>query len=182
MSAVFGSQPFEANDAVRNALHLQIALVRREIIEQQHRAAPAGKELLQREHLPPVAQRIRCQQLKLGERVQHHPRWLPLFDISEDPFRRVSEFYLGGVKHRVLLCRIEGFFGGRQLAHEDAVQRPAMRPSDDPRFLFGLRERYVQGPFPAVYPFEQELHRQCRLSRAGHAFKKVQPVRGQAAV
>ncbi len=56
LGAVFGIQLLEQNDAVRDALHLQVVIGRGHVVEQHHRAIASGEELLQREDLPAIPQ------------------------------------------------------------------------------------------------------------------------------
>ena len=59
---------------MRDALQLQVVLGRRAVVEQQHGAVAAGEELLEREDLAAVAQRVAGQQPQLRERVEHDAR------------------------------------------------------------------------------------------------------------
>ena len=52
---------------VCETVKLEIALDRAFVIEQQNRRFPAGKELLDRQNLPPEAKWLACQQSHLGE-------------------------------------------------------------------------------------------------------------------
>src|SRR5215510_3654786 len=63
VSAVFGDLLLEADHPVRDALHLQAALAGGQIIQQEHGAAATGEEVLEREHLPPVARRVPGEEL-----------------------------------------------------------------------------------------------------------------------
>ena len=71
--AVVERQLLEQDDAVRQALQLQVAAARGEVVEQEHRAVAPGEELLEREDLTAIAQRLARQQLHLGQRVEHDP-------------------------------------------------------------------------------------------------------------
>src|SRR6185295_4159876 len=51
---------FEQQRAMSNALHLQVMIGGSQVVEQQHRAAPAGKESFQCQDLAPVTQRVAC--------------------------------------------------------------------------------------------------------------------------
>ena len=73
-AAVVERQLLEQDDAVRQALQLQVAAARGEVVEQQHRAVAAGEELLERENLAAVAQRLARQQPHLRQRVEDDAR------------------------------------------------------------------------------------------------------------
>ena len=55
---------------MRDALHLQVVVVARHVVEQQTVQLRAGEELLEREDLPAVAQRVAGEQPQLGERIE----------------------------------------------------------------------------------------------------------------
>jgi hypothetical protein len=56
--SVFGQQLLQHEHAVRDRLHLQVAPRAGEIVEQQHGTTPPAEELLQRQQLPAVSQRV----------------------------------------------------------------------------------------------------------------------------
>ena len=49
---------FEQDDTVGDGMKLQVLRMGGQVIEQQHRALPAGEEVLESEDLAPVAQRV----------------------------------------------------------------------------------------------------------------------------
>ena len=55
-------------------MQLQVGLVRRQVVEQDDRAIAAREEMLQRQHLPAVAQRALRQQPQLGQAVENDAR------------------------------------------------------------------------------------------------------------
>ena len=57
-----------------DALHLQVVVGRREVVEQHHRAVSRREELLEGEDLPAIAQRVAGQQAQLRERVEDDAR------------------------------------------------------------------------------------------------------------
>ena len=79
-------------------------------------------------------------------------------------------------------CRLQGVFHRHQLAHEDAIQRPAMRLGDDRGFFLGFRQRNIHRLLAATHAFEQELECEGGLSRSRHAFNQVEAVRSKPAV
>ena len=56
-SAISQRAPFEHEDAMRNAVQLQIVCVRGSVVEEERRRAPIGKVLLQRKNLPSISKR-----------------------------------------------------------------------------------------------------------------------------
>ena len=66
LRAVVEPQLLQGKDAMNDAVKLQIMAVRRHIIEHQHRRMPSRQKVLQRENLPPIAQRVLRQQAHLG--------------------------------------------------------------------------------------------------------------------
>ena len=110
LRAVFGADLLEAHDAVSDALHLKVLLARRHVVEQHRRAVAADKELLERENLAAVAQRVSGEQPKLGKRIDDHARRLQFIDRLEHGLHRRTELHLRRVKHRVLFVGLEGGF------------------------------------------------------------------------
>ena len=74
LGAVLRRELLERDDAVRQALQLEVARLRRPIVEQQHGAVASDEELLQAEDLPPIPQRLARQQPHLGQRVEDDTR------------------------------------------------------------------------------------------------------------
>ena len=136
-------------------------------------------ELLERQDLPPVAQRIAGQQPQLGQRVEHQARGLQPFHVLQQLQRGLAQLHLGGVEHGVLLV-------GQQVSAVGSSSRRCSRSSDQPCERAtpsavrrcGFRQRDVQA----------RLDRWCRapsirncsasvvLPRARRAFDQVQPV------
>ena len=79
---------------MRDALQLQVGPSGGAVVEQQHGAAAAGEELLQREDLPAVAQRALRQQPQLGQRIEHHALRLDALDRVEHLVRRLGQLDL----------------------------------------------------------------------------------------
>ena len=152
-----------------------------QVVEQQHGAVAAGEELLERQDLPAVAQRVARQQPQLRERIEHHARRLDPLHVRQDRLRRLAQLHLRRVEHRVLLVRPQAVLRRDQLADRDPVERPAVRVGHLAKLLLGLRERHVQDRLAAAGALQQELQRQRGLAGAGHAFDEVQPMRREAA-
>src|SRR5713101_1868735 len=70
LRSILEIQLFEQQDAVRDALHLQIAIDRGQIIEEDHGALPGREELLEGDDLPTIPERTAGQQAQFGERVE----------------------------------------------------------------------------------------------------------------
>ena len=64
----------EADDTVGDAVELRVALVGGLVVEQQHGALALREEVLQRQDLPAVAQRLVGEQPHFREAVEHHAR------------------------------------------------------------------------------------------------------------
>ncbi len=179
LGAVLRVQLLQPHHAVRDALDLQVVGGAGQIVQQQHRAAPAGEELLEGEDLPAVAQRVAGQEAQLRERIERHARRLDPLDVRQDRLRRLAQLDFRRMEHRVLVVRPQALFRGHQLADCDAVQRPAVGGCHLAQLLLGLRQSHVEDRLAEPDALHQELHRQRRLPRAGNAFDQVQPIRGE---
>jgi hypothetical protein len=164
-----------------DALDLQVVLRGHHVVEQQHRALPAGEELLERQELPPVAQRAGGQEAQLRQRIEHHPRRLDQVDIGQDLERGLAELDLRGMEHRVLLVRLQRVVRRQHLAHLDAMQIPAVGARDALELGRRFGQRDVQHRLAPRGALAQELHRHRGLSRAGRALQQIQPVGREAA-
>ena len=155
--------------------------VGRQVVEQQDGAVAAGEELLQREDLPPVAQRVAGEQPQLRERVEHDARRLerarrPAGSAwSWSPARPRT----GGTSctaRRARACPRAAATRGRS-----TPSSPAVRRGDRAQLLVGLGQRDVEHGLARVRALEQELQRQRGLAGARHALDQVEPVARQAA-
>ena len=181
LRAVLRLRLLEQQHAVRDAAHLQVLLGRGHVVEQQHGALAVHEELLERQDLAPVAQRVAGQQPHLGQRVEHHARRLQGLDVGQHPCRRRGQLDLRGVKHRAVGVRFELGFRRRELAKGDAFEVPSVRVGDRPQFVLRLRQAHVEHRLAGPGARQQELHRQRRLARAGSAFDEVEPIAPEAA-
>ncbi len=181
LAAVFRMQLLEQYDAVRNAAHLHVVVVSRQVVEQQYRARTRREEVFQRQNLSAVSQRASREQTKLGQRVKDHALGLQPFDILENALRGLHELELRGMKHHVLLVGLELGLGRCELPHRDAVEIPAMRFGDVAQLLFRFRQRHVQHRLIIRRPGHQKLHRQRCLSGTGHPLDQEQSIAGEAA-
>ena len=139
------------------------------------------EELLQRENLAAIAQRIPGEQPQLRERVEHQARRLRPLDVGENPLRRFAELDLGRVKHRVLLIGLELGLRRSQLADRHARAIPAVGVRDGAQLFFGLGKRHVEHGLAELRARQQELHRERRLAGTRHTFDEVQAVGGKTA-
>jgi hypothetical protein len=103
LGAVVGVQLLEEDDAVRDALHLEVVVLARHVVEEEDRAVPPAEELLESEDLSPVAQRVPREQPQLRERVEHDPRRPDPLDLLEDRPGRLAELHFGGMEEGVLV-------------------------------------------------------------------------------
>ena len=96
--------------------------------------------------------------------------------------RRLAQLHLGRVEHRVLLVRLAG------CPPDGTSSRMSMPSSDQPCDVATARSSSSVSDsvtystrFAAPHALEQELQRERRLARAGHAFDQVEPMRREAA-
>ena len=180
--SVFRRKVLEADHAVREAAQLQVAVVRRAIVEQQHRAMSPDEELFQAQNLAPVSQRLPRQEPHLGKRVEHDaPRRHPVH-LGEHRFGRFGELHFRRMEKRVLIVRGEAsVFQNRQLVDRHAVEIPAVGGGHRAQFGFGFGERDVQDLFTALDAVQQELQSEGRLAASGIPFDEKQPIDRQPA-
>ena len=167
---------------MRNALDLQVVVGLRAVVEEQHRAPAAGEELLQREDLAAIAQRIAREQTQFRHRVEHDAGRLDLVHFGEDRLRGFAELDLGRVKDGIALVGLEIPLGGNDFADLHAREVPAMRGGDRAQFFLGLGKGDVEHRFAAGCSGAQELQCQRRLARTRNAFDDIKAVGRQASV
>ncbi len=170
----------QADDAVRDAVQLKVARIGRLVVEQQHGARAVREEVLQREDLAPVAQRILCQQAHLGQAVEDDAVRLDSFDLRRDAADRLAELDFGRVEDRLLGIRVAAR-AVDQLEHVDAVERPAVRRDHRLQFLCRFGQRDVEAALPGCDAGQQKSQGERRLAGAGRALEQVEAVRRQAA-
>ena len=91
---------FEHDYAVGDALQMIVLDAAGAIVEQQHGAVLSAEELLQREHLPAIAQGTLRDQPQLGQRVDHEALGTVLVHGGDQGLRGFPELHLGGVEYR----------------------------------------------------------------------------------
>jgi hypothetical protein len=168
----------EGDDAVRDAVQLEIRRLRGLVVEEQDGAVAVGEEVLQREDLPTIAQRILGQQAHLGQAVEDDPTRAQAFDLLRHRPDRLPELDLRRMKNR--LCG---------LGHEtdvvaqfldlDAIEAPSVGPDNGAKLAGGLGQRDVQPGLARGGTFHQELQTERGLARAWRAFQKIHPRGGQ---
>ena len=94
----------ELDDAVREAVELQVAFGGGLVIEEQDRAVARRKELLEGKDLAPEAQRVASEQPHLGERVEHDEPRPASLDRAEHAVDDFLELHLGGMEQGVGLA------------------------------------------------------------------------------
>ena len=95
--------------------------------------------MLDRQNLPPVAQRTLRQQPDLGKAVQHHPVRLRAIDRLEDLLGGLAQFEIGGIEQALLLLGIEQALRRQQLEYfNPLVERPAVGGRAVPQFPLGF--------------------------------------------
>ena len=104
-----------------NAVHGLVGDFGGQIVEQHHRGVEFREIVLDRENLPPIAQRTLRQQPDLGEAVEHDPARLHALDGGEDLLGRFAELEVGGIEQALLLLGIEQALRRQQLEDFDAV-------------------------------------------------------------
>ncbi|KAF1854886.1 hypothetical protein Lal_00009772 [Lupinus albus] len=169
----------EADDPVRDAVQVLVRCAGL-VVEQEDGAAARGEELLQRQDLAAVAQRILRQQAHFRQAVEHDAGRPDPVDLVHHVARRLAQLHFGGVEDRLLRIRVEHQVAG-QLEDLEAVDRPAVARGDGHQFVRRFRQRDVQPAFAARRAVEQELQAQRGLARAGRTLDEVDALRCQAA-
>ena len=171
LRAVGRRQFLQPQHAMRDAVHGLVGDIGGQVVEQHHGGVELGEVMLDRENLPPVAQRALRQQPDFGQAVQHHPVRLRAVDDLEDLLGGFAEFEVGGIQQALLLLRIQQAFRRQQFEDLDAVvERPAMGSRAVAQLALGLRQGDVEALFARLGAFEQELQRYGGLAGAGRAF------------
>lgn len=155
--AVERSQALQEDHAVRDAVELEVVDLRRAVVEEERGDVAVGKELLEREELPPVTQGALREEPDLGEGVEDDPLRLLALDDAEEALHRLPELDLRGVEERQVLFLREHLFAHELLVDGDVVERPPVRLGDGVELLDALREGEIKTLLTSLGPFEQEL-------------------------
>ncbi len=166
---------------MRDRVQLDVLALRRHVVQHQHRAGAAGEEVLQRQDLAAVAQRVLRQEPHLGQAVEDDPRRVQRGHAVEHHLRGFGELHLRGVEHRQLPARVEGGLRRHELEHLDAVQRPAVPLGDEAQLPLRLRQGDVERGLAPAGALAEELEGQGGLAGAGPPLAQVKAVRVQPA-
>jgi hypothetical protein len=181
LGAVLGRQLLQPDDAVRHAVHRLVGGVGGQVVQQQDRDVLAGEVVLQRQDLPPVAERALRQQPDLRQAVDHHPlRLLGLHGLEDHP-GRFAQLQVGRIEQALLLLLVQQALGRDQLEDVHPVQRPAVRGGRGHQLLLRLRQRDVEGALAQGRARQQELQRGGGLARPGASLEQIDAVARQPA-
>ena len=162
---------------MRDAVELKIALGRGEVVENEDGTSPPGKEMFQRQDLPPVTQRVLSQQPHLGQAVEYHSERLNFIDLLKYQFGCFTELQLRRMKQGQLAVRIETGFRRNKLEYGELVERPAVSLGHKAEFALSFRECDVEALFSSPCAFQKILKCNGRFAGAGFALNQIQPVR-----
>ena len=95
LRAIRGRQFFQTKHAMRDAVHGLVGDIGGEIVEQHHRGAEFCEIMLDRQNLPPVAQRALRQQPDFGKAVEDHPGRPVALDRFENLLGGFAELEVG---------------------------------------------------------------------------------------
>jgi hypothetical protein len=179
LRAVLGVCLVEHDHAVGDALHLEVVVPRRAIVQHQHGATAAREVLLECEHLAAIAQRGARQQADLRERVEHQPLRLEAFDLLQDQLGGFRQLHLGRVEYGVVLPALQRVGARQHLVDVHAVERPPMGGRDRVQLRSRLGQAHVQHDVPAARAFHEELQRERGLARSGQPLDQVELIRGE---
>jgi hypothetical protein len=76
-------------------MHRLVERLGGKVVQQQDGGTVTREEVLQRQDLPPIAQRALRQQAELRHAVQHDPAWRYAFDERENLSRRFAQLKVG---------------------------------------------------------------------------------------
>jgi hypothetical protein len=181
LGAISHGRLLEADDSMTEAVQAQIFRVVGEVVEEQGGAAALGEEMLQRQHLSPVAQRALGKQSDLREAVEYDPGGTEPFDLLHDEADGFPELEVGSVDDRLLTLGIETELRRDQLEYLDAVKIPAVGRGRVQQFLAAFGQGDVERRLAAVATLHQKLQAERGLSRTRRAFEKVDMAGGIAA-
>jgi hypothetical protein len=111
LRAVGGRQLFQPDYAVSDAVNGLVGDLGRQVVQQQHGAVEFREVMLDRENLPPIAQRALGQQPDLGETVEHYAVRPHSIHGSEDLPGGFAQFKVGRIEQALLLLGIKQALG-----------------------------------------------------------------------
>jgi len=122
LRAIVERQLLQSDDTVHDAVELKIVALRRHVVDHQHRRIPCAQEVLQRENLSSIAQRVLCQQPHLGKRVDDDARRVDTLDHSAQQTHRLAKLDFRGAEHCLPIVVAVRHIGWHQLANLDALE------------------------------------------------------------
>ena len=122
LRAIVEPQLLQSDDAVYDAVELKIVALRRHVVDHQHRRMPRPQEVLQRENLSPIAQRVLRQQPHLGKRVDDDARRVDALDLTAQQTHRLAKLDFRGEEHCLPIVVALRHIGRHQLANLDALE------------------------------------------------------------
>ncbi len=151
-----------------DAVHGLVEGVGGQVVEQQHGRVMAGEIVLEREDLPPVAQRALGEQADLRQAVEHHPLRPDGLEAGEDGGGRFAELQFRRVQEGLLMVGVEQALRRHHLEDRQLRrQLPPVRGRAGPELLDGLRQRDVEALFALRGAFQQEAERDGGLAVPG---------------
>ena len=138
-----GQRLFERDDAVRDAVQLEIAARPALVVEEQHGAGARREEVLERQDLAAIADRALCEQAEFGQAVDYHALRAKLVDLGHHVTDRLAELDLARVQQRLFVILAKAV-GRDHLEQRQSIQRPAVRLRDRAQLDLGLGERDIQ--------------------------------------
>src|SRR4051794_17576662 len=146
------------------------------LIQQQYRTFPAHEELLQRQDLAPVAQRIAGQQPQLRKRIEHHSFRLDTLYLGGDELGGLRQLHLSRMQQCRLRVGGKLLFERRQLNDSNATERPSVRRGYLQQLLCRFGKRHVEHLLAGPYSFEQKLQPKGRLAYPRITFNEIKTV------
>ena len=166
---------FKAQHAMRDAMHGLVGDVGSQIVEQHHRGGELREVMLDRQNLPPIAQRALRQKPDLGETVEHHPAGPRPFYGFKDLLGGFAQFEIRRIQQALLLLGIEEAFRGQQFEDLDVLaQSPAMGGCAVAQLVFGFGQSDVETLLTGPRALQQKLQRYGGFAGPGRAFHQKQ--------
>src|SRR2546423_8286009 len=107
-------------------MQLKILLMRREVVEQQHSALAARKEMFEGEDLTTIAQRVLRQEAHLRKAVEHHAHGLILTNLLKNQLGGFAELHFRGVEKGDFVVRAVAGLRRHELENRHSVKGPPM--------------------------------------------------------
>ena len=177
---VFRQLLLQADDAVRQALELQVAAEGAAGVDQHGGDAAVGDVGLEAEQLAPVARGIRGEVADLEQAVVDDAPGAVAGDRLLDRDAGAVQPDVGGLEDGLVAHPLEGVLRVQLLDHE-AVERPAMRGGDLGEFGARLGEADIEHGLSPPQPGAQELQPEGGLAGAGRTLHEIDARPGQPA-